>query len=298
MVNVLARVSEVKIRCRQIADSDIGAIVGLLNRGFPERRPQYWVRGLERQAARLLPPGYPTYGYLLENDGVPVGVVLLLFAELEVDGRMMTRCNLSSWYVEPGFRSHASLLISFALRHREVTYLNISPARHTWSIVEAQGFKRYSSGQYLALPALSPSAPRVQVRQIRPETSPEASASMPESELLIAHAGYGCLSLVCTAADGSYPFVFLPLQRRTGPLRIPGAQLVYCRDIADFIRFAGALGRFLLKRWALFVALDANGPIDGLIGIYRESRGRKYFKGPDEPRLGDLAFSELVLFGP
>ncbi|MFI5011304.1 MAG: acyl-CoA acyltransferase [Hyphomicrobiales bacterium] len=297
MVNASSKASQVKIRCRQILDRDIPAIVDLLTKGFPERGRQYWLRGLERQRVHPVAPGYPTYGYLLENDGAPVGVVLLLFASVEADGQTTTRCNISSWYVEPAFRSHASLLVSFALRHKEVTYLNVSPAKHTWSTVEAQGFRCYSSGQFLAAAALN-RASRATVREVQAGAPRRAHASMPEAELLIAHAGYGCLSLVCTAADGAHPFVFLPLKAKKGPFRIPCAQLIYCRDIAAFTRFAGALGRFLLKRGALFVALDANGPVDGLIGTYRESWGRKYFKGPNTPRLGDLAYTELVLFGP
>jgi hypothetical protein len=35
----------------------------------------------------------------------------------------------------------------------------------------------------------------------------------------------------------------------------------------------------------------------GLAGIYSEARGRKYFKGPRQPRLGDLADTELAIFG-
>jgi len=297
MVNASPKASPVKIRCRQILDTDIPAIVGLLAKGFPERGRPYWLRGLQRQREHQAAFDYPVYGYLLESEDIPVGIVLLLFASVDAGGKSTMRCNISSWYVEPAFRSHATLLISFALRHKEVTYLNISPAKHTWSTVEAQGFRRYSSGQFLAAAALSRTG-GAQVRELRQGASPQAYASIPDGELLIAHAGYGCLSLLCTAADSAHPFVFLPLKTKKGPLSIPGAQLIYCRDIADFTRFAGALGRFLLKHGLMFVALDANGPIDGLIGIYRESRGRKYFKGPNAPRLGDLAYTELVLFGP
>jgi len=287
-----------RIRCRQIAPSDIGAVIDLLTRGFPERGRPYWETGLERQGARRLPPGYPTYGYLLESDGAPVGVVLLLFASCEADGRVTTRCNLSSWYVEPAFRGHASLLISIALKHKAVTYFNISPAKHTWSTVEAQGFKRYAGGQFLSLAALGPAVPGAKLSEIAPDTPAKTRSAIPDGELLAAHAGYGCISLVCTAPDGSYPFVFLVFRPRSGLLRLPCAQLVYCRNVKDFVRFAGPLGRFLLRRGALLVTLDANGPIYGLAGFYRESRGPKYYKGPNAPRLGDLAFTELVLFGP
>ena len=35
-----------------------------------------------------------------------------------------------------------------------------------------------------------------------------------------------------------------------------------------------------------------------LVGVYREPRGRKYFKGPQCPRLADLSDTELVIYGP
>ena len=286
-----------RIRCRQIARSDIGAIVDLLSRGFPERGRQYWEQGLERQSARPPLENYPSYGYLLENDGVPVGVVLLLFAVVESGGKTLTRCNLSSWYVEPAFRSHASLLISIALKQKGVTYINISPAKHTWSTVEAQGFTRYSSGQFIAAAALGPSVRGARLQRIAPGARPEALPAA-EAELLAAHAQYGCVSLICTQGDERLPFVFLPFRPKRGRLRVPCAQLVYCRDVKDFVRFAGPLGRYLVKRGALFVTVDSNGPISGLTGTFRESWGPKYYRGPDIPRFGDLAFTELVVFGP
>jgi hypothetical protein len=35
-----------------------------------------------------------------------------------------------------------------------------------------------------------------------------------------------------------------------------------------------------------------------VIGFYARTWGRKYFKGLVTPRLGDLTYSELVVFGP
>jgi hypothetical protein len=78
----------------------------------------------------------------------------------------------------------------------------------------------------------------------------------------------------------------------------PAMQLIYCRDLADYVVCAGAIGRFLLGRGKMSVIVDANGPIDGLRGVYTEKRGRKYFKGPHQPRLGDLSDTELVVYGP
>ena len=44
--------------------------------------------------------------------------------------------------------------------------------------------------------------------------------------------------------------------------------------------------------------LDANQRMNELSGFYTEVRGRKYFKGPQCPRLGDLSDTELVIYGP
>ena len=79
---------------------------------------------------------------------------------MPADGTGSPRCNLSSWYVDPAFRTYAPMLVSQALRHKEVTYTNVSAAPHTWPIIEAQGFRRYSNGIFVALPALSFSAAR------------------------------------------------------------------------------------------------------------------------------------------
>ena len=47
-------------------------------------------------------------------------------------------------------------------------------------------------------------------------------------------------------------------------------QLIYCPDVADYVACAGAIGRFLLRRGRISVALDANGRMKDLVGLYRE----------------------------
>jgi len=56
------------------------------------------------------------------------------------------------------------------------------------------------------------------------------------------HARYGCLSLVCrTPEGGPFPFILLPMRIRRGLFAPPAMQLVYCRDIADFVECAGSI---------------------------------------------------------
>jgi hypothetical protein len=185
--------------------------------------------------------------------------------------------------------------MSAAVRHKNLTYVNISPAKHTWQIIEAFGFTPFCEGLFTAFPALGKPVRGVQVTEVG-SANLAALARLPEHDLLLAHAGYGWTTIVCSGPDGDYPFVLQPFQRWRG--RLSGMRLIYCRDIGDFVRFAGPIGRYLLRRRIPWVALDASGPVKGLAGVFLRTNGRKYFKGPNAPRLGDLAYTELALFGP
>jgi hypothetical protein len=109
------------IRCRQIDEGDVAAVAELLRGGFPNRNRRFWQRALSALARREPPPGLPKYGYLLESAGAPVGAILMICSAMRTGDTLAPRCNLSSWYVEPAFRTYAPLLVSQALRHKEVT---------------------------------------------------------------------------------------------------------------------------------------------------------------------------------
>jgi hypothetical protein len=139
-----------RVRCRQIAEADLGAVADILAVGFPARSRDYWARGLERMRSRATPDEHPRFGYMLECGAKPVGVVLLIFSARD-DGM---RCNVSSWYVDPEFRSFATMLTSAAMKLKHVTYVNTSPAEHTRPILKTRDYVRYSHGQFVALAAI------------------------------------------------------------------------------------------------------------------------------------------------
>jgi hypothetical protein len=296
MVNT-GLISAARIRCRRIEDADADHVVDLLTRGFAPRRPRrFWERVISCLATRAAPADAPRYGYLLENDGAAVGAILQIFSTSRVGGAgpAKTRCNVSSWYVDPAFRGYAPLLVSQALKRKGVTYLNISSIPHTRPIVEAQGYLRFSNGVFVALAFLSRAAgvpARIVAADAQPPQQPFEDY---ERDLLRDHADYGCMSLWCETPGRAYPFVFR--ERRVKGL-ITCAQLIYCSEVADFVRFARPLGLYLARRGLPLVILDANGPVRGLLGKYFDQTMPKYFKGPTPPRLGDLAYTEAALFG-
>jgi hypothetical protein len=282
------------VRARQICHADIPAVVNLLAAGFKDHSSQFWRQALMLLTDHPTPAGLPKYGYLLESNGAVVGAILLIFSKLGSGNAAAIRCSVSSWFVEPSFRSYATLLASKALSHKNVTYLNITPAIHTLPIIQVQGFSQYSKGIFLALPALQLRFPRARVMLAAPDRRPSAQFEPFERELLSEHAKCGCLSLWCETAERAYPFVFRP---RTHKGILPYVQLIYSRHLDAFVRLAGPLGRFLLVRGWPLVMIDANGPMPGLVGKYRDAKQPKYFKGPERPRLGDLAYTEVAMFG-
>lgn len=280
------------LRCRRIDETDIEAVASLLARGFPERDRRFWLTALSLLTRHATPPGWPKYGYLLESGGVVRGALLLIFSTVPAGETTVTRCNLSSWYVEPSFRAYAPLLVAQATGRKDITYINSSPAPHTRPIIEAQGFSRYCEGTFVAVPMLRGLLDGVNLKVFDATREPTVNFDARDQRLLLEHAAFGCLSLWCATPEYAIPFVFRP---RIARGFIPCAQLIYCRDSADLVRFAGPIGRALARRGRLFIIVDAAAPVPGRLGWYR--RIPKYYKGPQPPRLGDLAYTEQAMFG-
>ena len=74
------------IRCREIGRADLAAVTDLLTRGFEGRSRDYWMHGLRRTSVREVPEGFPRFGYMLDHEGTPVGVLLLIYTARDVGG--------------------------------------------------------------------------------------------------------------------------------------------------------------------------------------------------------------------
>jgi hypothetical protein len=291
-----------KIRTREIGPDDFNATLTLLQAGFPHRSRDHWLVALRRLSEHATPPGFPRYGYVLEANGVAVGVLLVIFSSVTVDGETRIRANRASWYVEPAFRSYASMLSTHPQAHKQVTFLNITPARHTWPILEAQKYVRFCTGHFKAFAVLRAGPRGAKVEKVTPDILPAEDLSPSEVDVLLAHASYGCVSVTCTFDGRRHPFVFARSRHRWKPfglpieVPVPYALLVYCRDLDDFVKFSGPLGRYLAWRAMPMVFIESMGPVDGLIGRF-SARGPKFFRGPNPPHVGDLTYTEWVMFG-
>jgi hypothetical protein len=292
-VSVLGTMPEGLV-CRPIERADWQAVIECLQRGFPDRSHQYWENALNRIEDRPVVGDFPRYGFILDHAGDIVGVMLTLyFRHAGAEGESI-RCNLSSWTVDPDFRAYAGKLIMAALRHRDVTFLSVTPAPVTRRVVEALRFQRFADGQHAFLPILSHVHARTRVVSVRPETPELNQLPSHERRILLDHAALGCDAMICITDGSVNPFVFKT--RRVLRGLVPASQVIYCRSHADLSQCAGALGRYLLRKGMIFCLVDARAPVPGLIGRYFAEIGPKYFKGPSLPAPGDLAFTEFALF--
>ena len=142
-----------EIRTREITGADFDAVARFLSNGIGYSQ-KYFLCLLRQLAQHPTPTGFPKYGRLLESDDAIVGAILLIFSKIYSDGIPTTRCRVCSWCVAPAYRGYAALFFAKDLKHGNVTYLNISPKANTLPIIGMQGFTRYSSGQFIAVPAL------------------------------------------------------------------------------------------------------------------------------------------------
>jgi hypothetical protein len=236
----------------------------------------------------------PRYGYVIDSDGELVGIILLIFSTIWENREAKTRCGGSALYVDPTFSLYAPLLIKMASNCKDATVLNTTPARHTHRMIEALGYVKYCDGIFVSIPLFSRTPKETSVSVVDVHTKLDVSFDPYDRDLLLEHADCGCKSLWCVTPKRAYPFVF-----RTRLVKnVPCAQLVYCRNVDDFVRFARPIGSFLARHTGrLLVLLDANGPIEGLVGKYFAGKATRYFSGSDRPRLGDLAYTEISLFG-
>jgi hypothetical protein len=282
--------------CRPIGEDDLEGVIDCLSRGFPRRNRDYWTKALTRLSRRPVVADFPRYGFVIEDSGRIVGVMLTLYTLHHGSDGDSVRCNLSSWSVDTEYRPFAAKLGAMVVRPKNVTFTNISPAPGTLKLNKAFGFRLFSDGQFAFLPALGRPQPSSRVLEIRADLPELALLSDNERYILSEHQALGCLSLICMHKGEPVPFIFV--RRRILRGLVPCWQVVYCRSLEDLSRCAGAVGRFLLRRGSPLCLVDATGRLPGLVGHYFHGKGAKYFRGPQRPALGDLTFTEIVIFGP
>ena len=275
---------------REITDDDLDAVRELLVEGFPLRSRDYWSQGLANLGSLPRVDGFPRYGYVVDADGAPQGVLLTITSDHGAQGM---RTHFSSWYVREGYRQFALLLFREALELENTTFVNPSPADHILAILKRFGFEPYTGGMVMLdlRTAMRRRSSRGAVQRLG--IGDLAGLSEPERRLAEDHLRMGCdvLRLETEGRAG------LLIHRRKWIKRaMPSSQVIFA-DPDLLLELAGPVMRALASHGSLLALCDVDqvrAPASGRV----VQRGVRYFKGAEAPAVGDLSYSELAIFGP
>ena len=143
-----------QLNSREILVSDLEPLAKFLTKSFGYS-PKYFQEILDTLTHHPTPDGFPKYGYVLVSNDLIVGAILLIFSTIRSSAVCKIRCHVTSWSVDPAYRSYAALFFSKALSHKDVTYLNVLQVPRSLPFIKLQGFSKFTDGQFVAMPLLS-----------------------------------------------------------------------------------------------------------------------------------------------
>ena len=281
------------ISCRAITVSDLPAITDLLLEGFSSRSRIYWETGLRHLAGYAPPEGKPRFGYMLEAEGIPVGVILLIFSNVLGLETPAIRCNVSSWYVRPEFSAYAPLLSLRATKNDAMNYIDVWPATNTLGIIEAQGFSKAGSGYFVGVPTSGRERSDVTILSRRAQWERSKFISPDEMRLLADHERFGCICFWCETKTTGRPFVF---RKRWFKIGLSCAMLIYSRSLEDFELYAGRWA-FSTRRWLPVMLVGSDRAVRGMLGRSFPEKLPLYYKGVHRARGSDLSYTDAAIFG-
>jgi hypothetical protein len=234
--------------------------------------------------------GFPRYGYLVDADHAPQGLLLTITSDRGAHG---VRTHFSSWYVRERYRHFALLVFRHALELQNTTFINPSPSDHVVGILDAFGFEPYTGG--VVMLDLRMAMRRRSSRGSVQRLGIGDLGDLPEREGQIAedHLRMGC-DVLRLETDGR---TGLLIHRRKWIKRSLPCSQVLLADPDLMLELARPVMRALASRGSLLALCDVDLSREPAIGrVFR--RGIRYFKGAEAPPVGDLSYSELAVFGP
>ena len=290
---------------REATPGDAPAILRLLDAGFqvsPER-PISWVRLLNYGWL----PNKPRIGWLLMDGLELVGFLGAVYAERQVNGKVGTTCNLSSWYVKPGYRGWGAALMAAAVKDTSVSYTAFTPAPLSQGVLSALGFTDASESKHLFVPLLNL---RTLFNRSLPVTFEPAAIQRilsPEHQRIFSdHQPFDVLHTVVGNADAYCYLVTKRRRRRLGatsmPVFLSYAEVLFCSDWTILARNFERVTLALMKRQRTIALMADAHFIKGAVPNGIVIHGRDLFRSPNFIRSAnfgmddvDKLYSELVL---
>ncbi len=273
-------------------EEDWQAATNILIRGFQERPPSFWIDGLNRIRSIEATGITRQIGYLLQNDGEDIGVILTLRTHRKDDqGGTRELVNLAGWYVDERFRWYAPRMLSQLVSDEDVVFTDLTSIPAVRQMLPAMHFKQWNQGLLFSSFLLTLWNWRKGLKVMSLDELPQGSLSDADRNLLEDHEKLGCIACVLKDGETFHPLVFLRQVR----WKIPVARVIYAPSVSVVIKNLSNVLLYLIKHNIFFIALECNKP-NFLNQFFLPNKSIKYYKGDVDPDMIDFAYSELVLF--
>lgn len=179
------------------------------------------------------------FGYLLEEEGRPVGFLGTLFSRRVLAGRRETCCNLTTWIVVPEHRSEGLSLLFRVLRHPNTTFTNFTGVKVA-PILRRFGFQTLDERARILFPLPLAGAGEVllEAERIAPHLDDH------DRRILDDHRPFA-FPHVLLRRGGEYTYLIVKTVRRKN---LPLAEVHYLSHPDVFARLAaGLLGRLCVR---------------------------------------------------
>lgn len=229
------------------------------------------------------------FGYLLEDEGQPVGFLGTIFSRREIGGRDERFCNLTTWIVAPDYRSEGLSLLFRVLHHEETTFTNFTGVKVA-PILRRFGFQTLDERARVLLPL--PVAGRGDIL-LDPDRI-AARLDDHDRRILEDHRPFAYPHILLSRG-GEDTYLIVKTVRRK---RLPLAEVHYLSHPAAFARLAPALLGRLCLRLGVVGLLVGEHYLGGcpvrLPGLSIPQRIPRLFRSASVPRQAmDTLYSEL-----
>jgi hypothetical protein len=132
-----------------ITDDDLAEVGRFLGAHFPPDTPaDEWAQAWQH-TVNLPGSEAPNHGFLLRAGGAVVGAYPCIYSTRVIDGRHERFCNLSAWYVSPGYRPQSISLLRAVLAQPGFHFTDLSPSEAVQKINLRLGFRNLDTATAL-----------------------------------------------------------------------------------------------------------------------------------------------------
>lgn len=242
--------------------------------------------------ARQWAPG--PAGFAIISDGAIVGAIGTIRSTRIVRGRSRACCNLTSFAVEPAFRSIAPALLRRATSGRDVIYTNFTASREVVELLETFGFTAFDARERILLPWARAAVPSAAATTDADTVTAWMQASMPDVPALVMDHRGTAVRWVAVDLGGERCAIALHRMSAHG---VPLAHVLYASAPRLFAACAPIAARACRRAWGVALLAWPEWQFGRAPMSFAVRRPRPVMvKGDDiEPADIDALYSELAL---